>query len=159
MLQSDKKNIWKAQEVVAKTTTARARDWKSANAFKPLLQRFQQVWQWGEDYKGVHSSCSGCLGLVSSSCIIRDSKDRYGWKRPLQSSSPTIHLPPVLPTNHILQRRVSMFLEHLQVTQPIQHPATLAVFFLTSNLNLPRCNVSPRNTLDLFFCFSGWNTE
>ena len=37
-----------------------------------------------------------------------------GWKRPLRSSSPAVHLPPACPLNQVPQCHISMFLGHLQ---------------------------------------------
>jgi len=43
-----------------------------------------------------------------------ESQNHEGWKRLLRSSSSTVHLPPILLTDHIPQCHISMVLEHLQ---------------------------------------------
>jgi len=39
--------------------------------------------------------------------------ESLGWKRPLRSSSPIVHLPPMLPTNHVPIYSIFPFLKHL----------------------------------------------
>jgi len=43
-----------------------------------------------------------------------ESQNHQDWKRPLWSSRPTVHLPPLLSTARVPQCRISMVLEHLQ---------------------------------------------
>jgi len=47
----------------------------------------------------------------ASFCTLTES---LGLERPLRSSSPTMHLPPILSTDHIPQSHISTFLDHLQ---------------------------------------------
>ena len=71
-------------------------------------------------YIGLSICHSICLSLhsmfIEYVSISRKTEclNHEGWKRPLRSSSPAVHLPPACPLNQVPQCHISMFLGHLQ---------------------------------------------
>ena len=92
---------------------------------------------------GVQKTCRYCTsghglggkvvwGWQLDLMIIESENHRIiGWKRPLRSSSPTIHPTPPCLLNHVLKFHIYMFFEHLQ-GWGLNYLMTLEIF---SNLN------------------------
>ena len=84
-------------------------------------------------------------------------QNHYSWERSLRSSSPTAHLPPILPTIHVPKCHTYMSREHLQEKPPDEpegHDSSPR-FLLLQDLHVIREQLARIADIHRCFCNTG----
>lgn len=106
------RNLWRKKEIRGISLQHFLFVWKYGFTCKKLSQLFIKL---GKAFVVKKKDCTAELifgSMTECSLNLSKSQNHWGWKRPLRSPSPTIHLPSILPTDHLKYHAWSSLLLH-----------------------------------------------